>query len=156
MKKTDSGRIVFGGDGISPDERYSDPKISRLQAQLLGRLAFFYFAPEYFSSHSTQLAKDWMPSPEIMDNFRAFITKRGITFTPEEFEHDRTWIQDHLRFELFITAFSKEESDRVTLENDPEVRKAVDSLPSSKALLEKARQIIARQSKKLTPAPVAP
>src|SRR5205814_7609103 len=94
MKKTDSGRIVFGGDGISPDERYSDPKVSRLQAQLLGRLAFFYFAPEYFSAHSTQLAKDWMPSPEIVDNFRAFITKRGITFTPEEFEHDRTWIQD--------------------------------------------------------------
>ena len=156
MRKTDSGRVVFGGDGISPDERYSDPKLSRLQGQLLGRLAFFYFAPEYFSKHSTQMAKDWMPSPEIVDSFRAFITKRGITFTPEEFDRDRAWIQDHLRFELFITSFSKEESDRVTLENDPEVRKAVDSLPSSKALLEKARQIIARQSKKLTPTPVAP
>ena len=156
MKKTDSGRIVFGGDGISPDERYSDPKLSPLQAQLLGRLAFFYYAPEYFANHPAQMAKDWTPSPEIMDSFRAFIVKRGITFTPEEFEHDRAWIQDHLKYELFITSFSKEESDRVILENDPEVKKAVDSLPSSKALIDKVRQIVARQSKKLTPTPVAP
>src|SRR5579871_1164183 len=34
MKKTDSGRVVFGGDGISPDEKYEPPKITRLEAQL--------------------------------------------------------------------------------------------------------------------------
>ena len=27
MKKTDSGRIVYGGDGISPDEKYDSPRL---------------------------------------------------------------------------------------------------------------------------------
>lgn len=147
MRKTDSGRIVFGGDGISPDQRYSDPKLTHLQSQLLSRLAFFFFAPAYFSNHPTTMPKDWTPDSEVVDQFRSFIQKRGITFTPEEFESDRIWIQDRIKYELFVTAFSKEESDRVILENDPEVHKAVDSLPTSKALLQKA-QVVAKQSKK--------
>ena len=81
-------------------------------------------------------------------SFRAFATARGIEFSPAEFERDRSWIRDRVREELFITAFSKEESDRVAYQNEPEVVKAVESLPSSKALIEKARQIIARQPKK--------
>jgi carboxyl-terminal processing protease len=154
MRKTDSGRVVFGGDGISPDQRYSDPAHTHLQSQLLGRLAFFFFAPQYFSSHSSVMSKDWVPGPDVVETFRSFIAGRGITFTPAEFEADRAWIQERLRYELFVTAFSKEESDRVILENDPEVRKAVDSLPSSRTLLQKA-QIFARQSKKISESPGA-
>jgi carboxyl-terminal processing protease len=147
MRKTDSGRIVFGGDGISPDQRFGNPDLTPFETELLSKLAFFFFAPEYFSNHPATLAKDWIPDPEVVDSFRAFISKRDIKFTPEDFERERTWVRDHLRYELLVTALSKEDSDRVVLENDPEVLKAVDSLPSAKALVQKA-QIVARQSKK--------
>jgi len=150
MKKTDSGRVVFGGDGITPDEKYDTPLGTRLEAVLSGRLTFFFFAPEFFASHDVHLSKDWRPDDQLVESFRAFATARGVEFTPAEFERDRSWIRDRLREELFITAFSKEASDRLAYQNDPEVVKGVDSLPSSKALLEKARQIIARQPKKLT------
>ena len=148
MKKTDSGRVVFGGDGISPDEKYETPAATHLEALLSARLTFFFFAPEYFSSHDLHLRKDWRPDDQVLESFRAFASARGIDFTPAEFERDRSWIGDRLREELFITAFSKEESDRVAYQNEPEVLKAVESLPASKALIEKARQIIARQPKK--------
>jgi len=148
MKKTDSGRVVFGGDGISPDEKYEVPAATHLEAQLSGRLAFFFYAPEFFTSHDIHLKKEWRPDDQVLESFRAFTTARGIDFTPSEFERDRSWILDRLREELFITAFSKEESDRVAYQNDPEVLKAIESLPASKALIEKARQIIARQPKK--------
>lgn len=148
MKKTDSGRVVFGGDGISPDQKYVAPPDTRLEALLSARLAFFFFAPEYFASHDVNLNKDWQPDDAALESFRAFAITRGLQFSPAEFERDRSWVRDRLREELFITAFSKEQSDRVVIENDPEVMKAVDSLPESKALLEKARQIIARQSRK--------
>jgi carboxyl-terminal processing protease len=148
MKKTDNGRVVFGGDGITPDEKYETPKLTRLEAQLTGRLAFFFFAPEFFAAPGVHLTKQWQPDDQAMDSFRAFAVKKGITFTPAEFERDRSWIRDRLREELFITGFSKEESDRVLFQNDPEVRRAIESLPSSKALIDKAHETITRQAKK--------
>jgi carboxyl-terminal processing protease len=148
MKKTDSGRVVFGGDGITPDEKYENPPATRLEAILSARLVFFFFAPEFFASRDARLGKDWRPDDMVLESFRAFASSRGIEFTPAEFERDRSWIRDRLREELFITAFSKEESDRTAYQNEPEILKAVDALPSSKALIEKARQIIARQPKK--------
>lgn len=149
MKKTDSGRVVFGGDGISPDEKYETPAETRLEASLSAHMAFFFFAPEYFASHDVHLSKDWRPDDAAVESFRAFATARGIEFSSAEFERDRSWIRDRLCEELFITAFSKEDSDRLVVQDDPEVLKAIDSLPESKALIEKARQIIARQPKKL-------
>jgi carboxyl-terminal processing protease len=148
MRKTDSGRIVFGGDGIAPDEKYETPKATKLEAQLSGRLAFFFYAPEFFATHDEHLAKDWKPNDQVMEDFSFFAKRRGIEFTAADFERDRSWIQDRLREELFITAFSREESDKVGFQNDPEVRKGMESLPSSKALLDKAREIIARQGRK--------
>lgn len=149
MKKTDSGRVVFGGDGISPDEKYEAPAETRLEALLSARMAFFFFSPEYFASHDVHLGRDWHPDDATLESFRSFVTARGIEFSPAEFERDRSWVRDRLREELFTTAFSKEDSDRLVVQNDPEVLKAVDSLPESKALIERARQIIARQPKKL-------
>lgn len=153
MKKTDSGRIVFGGDGITPDEKYEVPKLTRFETQLFdsqftGRSPFFSFVPIYFSTHDTKIAKDWKPNDELMDTFRAYLAKKGFEFTPGEFDRDRSWIADRLREEIFITAFSKEDSERMVLENDPEIHKGLESLPSSKALLDKAHEVLARQAKK--------
>lgn len=143
-KKTDSGRTVYGGDGIAPDEHFEPPKPTRLEAELMGRLIFFYYGPEYFATHSAKPSRDWKPDANDLDNFQAFALKRGAHITPAEFERDKSWIQEHLREEIFITAFSKEDADRVKLDADVEVQKAIDSLSSSKALLNKA--IVARQT----------
>ena len=144
-KKTDSGRTVFGGDGISPDERFGAPKLTRLEAELSGRLVFFYFVPRYLSRQDGKLARDWQPDAQVWKDFRSFATERGAHITDAEFKRDQSWIQNRLREEMFITAFSKEEADRVALDVDPEVVKALESLSSSKALLQKA--MVARQGR---------
>ena len=142
MKKTDTGRIVYGGDGISPDEKYDNPRLTPLEAQLAGNMVFFFYAPEFFATHPATLPKDWQPDDQVMDNFRDFAAKRKVVFTSADFERDRAWVRDRLREELFITAFNKEESDRAVFQNDPEVARAVRSLPSSKAMLDKAHEIV--------------
>ena len=66
---------------------------------LLGRLAFFFFAPQYFENHPTTIAKEWVPGDEVVDSFRTFATKRGIKFTPEEFRlHAHHWLILHGRY----------------------------------------------------------
>jgi len=142
MKKTDSGRIVYGGDGITPDEKYQTPGLTPLEAQLTDELDFFFFAPQYFATHTAPMVKDWVPDDAILNDFRTFASKRGVAITQPEFDHDRTWIRDHLREELFITAFSKEDSDRLAFQNDPEVLKGLASLPASKTMLDRAKEIV--------------
>src|SRR5579863_4927013 len=125
MKKTDSGRIVYGGDGITPDEKYNNPAMTPLEAQLTDDLVYFFFAPQFFASHTAPLTKEWAPDDAAVADFNAFAVKRGVVFTPTEFDHDRAWIRDRLREELYITAFSKEDSDRLAFQNDPEVLKGL-------------------------------
>lgn len=153
-KKTDSGRTVYGGDGISPDEQYKAPKLTRLEAELNGRLVFFYYVPQYMAAHPAKLSRDWKPEADVLDDFRAFAMKRAVQFTPAEFQRDQAWIQERLREEIFITAFSKEEADRVALDADPEVLKALESLPASRALLQKAT--LARQAREHLKSSIAP
>jgi carboxyl-terminal processing protease len=143
MKKTDSGRIVYGGDGITPDEKYQSPVATPLQAQLNDDLVFFFYAPQYFAAHPAPMPKDWTANDATLADFRAFAAKRGVASSQSEFDHDKSWIRDRLREELFITAFSKEDSDRLALQNDPEVLKGLGSLPASKAMLDRAHEIVA-------------
>jgi carboxyl-terminal processing protease len=146
MKKTDGGRTVFGGDGITPDQRYFDSKLDNLQRQLLVRSTFFFYSPEYFATHAGQMEKSWTPDNAVLSDFKAYASQHKVEFTPEEWNKDHAWISERLREELFITAFSKEQSDRLVLENDPEVRRGVEALPSSKALLEKVKEAVAKQA----------
>jgi len=142
QKKTDSGRIVYGGDGIRPDEKYETPKLTPLEAMLSDDLVFFFYAPQFFAGHAAPLTKDWTPDSQVLGDFRAFAAKRGVVASRADFDRDQSWITERLREELFITAFSKEDADRLTYQNDPEVAKGAGSLPASKAMLNRAHEIV--------------
>ena len=122
MKKTDSGRIVYGGDGITPDEKYETPKLTPLEAALSDDLVFFFYAPQFFAGHTgPPLTKDWTPDRQCSETSAPSPPSAALSFSTADFDRDQSWIRDRLREELFITAFSKEESDRLAFQNDPEV-----------------------------------
>jgi carboxyl-terminal processing protease len=144
-KKTDSGRTVFGGDGITPDENYVAPKLSRLQQELLGRLVFFYYTPEFLATHAAPASKDWVPGPEVMDEFKKYAIGRKTKVEAADWDRDRKWIQEQVRESIFTTVFSKEEADRVGLDFDPDIQKGIASLPQSKLLLDKVKSVLAKR-----------
>jgi carboxyl-terminal processing protease len=145
MKKTDAGRTVYGGDGITPDEKFDSAALTPYESDLEANLTLFFFSAEYFGTHPAELDRHWKPDGALLDEFRAYAAGRGFKATDEQFRADRDWIREHLREEMFVTAFSKEEAERVALENDPELGRAVSSIPASRALLDHARQVMARR-----------
>jgi carboxyl-terminal processing protease len=145
VKMTDSGRTVYGGGGIAPDEKFTAPKFNRFQSDLLRKFAFFNFTAKYFGTHGVKLSKSWDPDQEILNEFHKFILDQGIQFTEAEFAEGNDWIKQQLKREMYITAFGAEDARRLEVETDPIVNKAIDSLPKAKALLESAKKMIVQQ-----------
>ncbi len=141
VKMTDSGRTVYGGGGITPDEKYAPPKLNKFQIELIRKYAMFNFSANWFGAHSgTKLPSGWSPDEKLLNEFHEFLMKNNVNFTEMEFTENHEWIKDQLKREMYITAFSYEESQRVAIEQDPAVQKAIEALPKAKALLESAKK----------------
>jgi carboxyl-terminal processing protease len=144
VKMTDSGRTVYGGGGITPDEDYKTPKLDTLETALF-RNALFDFTRVYFGTHSPKLPQGWMPDDSTLTELQAFLKKTGVSYTPEQFNADRDWIRRYLAKEMYIYAFNVDESDRVFAMTDPEVEQALRAMPKASALLQNARKTIVQR-----------
>jgi len=147
VKMTDSGRTVYGGGGISPDEQFV-PKYDAFQTDLVRKYAFFNFTKHYFGNREAKLPKGWVPDESILTEFHDFLLKDGFKFTEAEFTLNHEWLKQALQREMYITAFSIDDSRRVAIETDPMVEKGVDAMPKAKALLDNARKIVAQRMAK--------
>ncbi|MDQ6759568.1 MAG: hypothetical protein M3Z32_06840, partial [Acidobacteriota bacterium] len=56
------------------------------------------------------------------------------------------WIKQQVKKEFYITGFSFEDSQKVAIEDDPMVLKAIDALPQARALLDKSKKLIVQRT----------
>ncbi len=146
VKQTDSGRIVYGGGGIAPDETYETPRMDRLEAELY-RQGLFDFTRSYFAARKAPLQKGWMPDANMLEDLHDYLLDRGTRFSEAQFTLDYDWIRRNLAREMYIAAFDVNAASRMFAETDPEVKRAVDALPKAAALLETARKTADRRAK---------
>ena len=147
VKMTDSGRTVYGGGGITPDENFQPAVLNKFQIDIkIRKYAFFNFSAKYFGGRDAKLPANWEPSEDLVNEFHQFLLKEKVEFTEGDFTANHTWVKEELKREMYITAFSLEESNRVEKEQDPAVQKAIESMPKAKQLLDTAKkQIVERR-----------
>lgn len=141
VKMTDSGRTVYGGGGINPDEKFEAPKLDPLQTELL-RTHLFQFTRFWFSKHSAKLPAEWMPDAAVLDGLHDYLVDKNVNFVETDFLKDRDWIKRYLAKEMYIYAFDEDASDRVFAATDPVVMKAIEALPKASTLVRTARKVI--------------
>lgn len=146
VKMTDSGRTVYGGNGIAPDEKYEGPELNRFQKDLLRRFAFFNFTAKYFGQHNPKLTPGWDPDNEVLNEFHRYLLDSGVQFTEAEYAEVHDWIKQQVKREFYITGLGFEESRRFSIETDPLVKKALEALPKAKELLDNAKKMIVQRS----------
>jgi carboxyl-terminal processing protease len=145
VKATDSGRKVYGGGGITPDEPYDTPVATLLERRLAASPAFFRFGSVYFSGRKPELPDGWTPDDAAIERFRVYLHQQGLPFTDAEYAADRKWVSTELRRELYSRAFGKTAGDRTAIQADPEVVHAIDSVPKAVALYQQAQRVLARR-----------
>ena len=75
---------------------------------------------------------DWKHSREWMEN-------------SADFAANRDWVKKELKREMYITAFSQDDSQRVAIEQDEEVLRAIDAMPKAKALVDNAKKLLVQR-----------
>lgn len=133
VKYTDSGRVVYGGGGITPDEKIPEIKLNHFEDEMLARGdQFFYFATHYVSNHT--VSRDLVVDDALLGQFKDFLRQQKIDYTDKDFADNIDWVKAKIKSELFISQFGESTGDRVMTEWDPQIAKALTYMPEALAL----------------------
>jgi carboxyl-terminal processing protease len=69
-----------------------------------------------------------------------------VKYTEPEYAENLDWIKRKIKQEVFMSTYGTQEGFKVLLEADPQVQKAVESIPQARALYENARKVVAQRS----------
>ncbi|HEY3582700.1 MAG TPA: hypothetical protein VGK82_19235, partial [Pyrinomonadaceae bacterium] len=147
--KTDTGRAVYGGGGITPDENVDARTTNLTQRRLLsptfafarelvnGRIKGFESSKIARIDFNHELQPDELKVTDAM--FRAF--RDFVNSDPKyktyaaAVDRYRAFVELELRFDLVTAAYGRVMGDRVfIMTDDPQISKAVDVVPKAREL----------------------
>src|ERR1051326_6066408 len=136
--KTDIGRVVYGGGGITPDVFIKPPQLSRTTQLLEVRSAIFNYAVEYAAKHP-DLTEQIQITPAIVDDFVNFAVSKEIAPLSDIREtlakpDDKNYIERALKAEIVAAKFGYDASYPYRLQGDTQVEKALESFPEAQKL----------------------
>jgi carboxyl-terminal processing protease len=133
IRRTDSGRTVYGGGGIRPDVLVDLEPTSKFVDQLQRGQTFFHFSVDYNTRHKG-LARGFEVTPAMLSEFQQFLDRRKVSWTPAEFETDQARLKTEIRQAISSTLWGLEEGYKVTVELDRQVQRAIDLFPEARQL----------------------
>lgn len=156
---TDTGRPVYGGGGIAPDEVVKPGTITVAERQL--RDVLFAFALELttgrvagFESYKIQRAiefdhdlvkEDYPITDALWNELKKFAAgKPQFKATPEALDKYRASSERQLRYNVLSAAYGYRTASQVFNDGDPQISRAVDAMPRARELALAASRARAR------------
>ena len=157
--RTDTGRAVYGGGGIAPDEVAKPGTISAGEAKLSDLL--FGFALELTSgrvkgfenykvkgsiefNHELQ-STDYPVTEALFAELKRFAAaKPEFKTTPEQLDKFRAHAERQLRYNLTSAAYGTMVAVQVFNNDDKQIARAIEAMPRARELAQSARRARAR------------
>lgn len=136
VKQTDSGRTVYGGGGITPDEKIESPHSNAFENNLLSHAAFFDYMKHYLAHRS--IDKNFQVDDAVLTDFKSFLKTDKVDYSDADFNTNLSWIKMNIRSQLFISQFGANEGFRAAKDDDPQIAKALTFMPEALALEERS------------------
>lgn len=143
VKLTDSGRTVYGGGGITPDETINPPAPNHFQDVLIEHAAFTGFTRHYLASRT--VGHDFQVDDAVLTDFKHFLTSEQIPYSDQDMNSVMDWIKANIKADIFTTQFGQTEGLKVRADADPTIQKALGYLPQAQALEKNAQRILAQK-----------
>ena len=131
--RSDLGRVLHGGGGITPDERVAPPETNAFQRRLNIAQAFYSFAREFLEDNA-DIDESFRVTDAILDTFATHIRERDIEFTDEEFAANADYLNREIQYEILQDKLGVPVASRARLETDPQFLKALELMPEARAL----------------------
>jgi carboxyl-terminal processing protease len=123
-RKTDSGRTVYGGGGITPDYMVTNDKEPLVLSRMRRENQLFDFAVKYVAGHPN-LKPDFAADDAMMKSFREFLSSRKFKMEDGAFDKDKKAIEVRLRSQIARVKWGVEAETKVLAEGDAQVQKAL-------------------------------
>lgn len=149
VSRTDTGRPVYGGGGIAPDDsvkpriitaaqrRLNDPIFAFTRELVNGRIAGFdaYHVKGPIEYNHNLKPSDFPITEPLYNAFKAFVAAHpAMKLSAAQIERNRAFVQDQLRFEICTAAYGTISALEVFNASDPQVAKATELLPRARDL----------------------
>ncbi len=141
--RTEMGRVVYGGGGITPDVELVEVKLPRVIEDLEAKQVFFKYAVKYAVKHKEPPA-NYQLTPGMRDEFMQLLREEKVEFNADSLSDARKWVDSGLRRELGRRYGGEEEAYRIALEDDEQVKSAAalfDRAPTLPKLLALASEM---------------
>ncbi len=144
--KTDAGRIVYGGGGITPDYIIRAGRLTDYAAKVRSRV--FEFVSGYMDQNSPTLRKkygkddvdrflaEFTVPDDLLQSFIDFTKKSKIEFNKESYEKDKKYIAVWIKSQIARSLFGNEGVFKAYLETDNQFQKALSLFPEAVKLAE--------------------
>jgi carboxyl-terminal processing protease len=144
VKLTDAGRTVYGGGGITPDEKIVAPEANHFQEDLLYHDVFFRFAPIYMNNHTVD--KNFQVDDAVLAEFKKYLQSENISFSDADIKGVSEWLKVRIKEKILTVQFGPVSGLRQLADWDPVLQKALSFLPEAQSLQEKAHKIALEHS----------
>jgi carboxyl-terminal processing protease len=144
VKMTDSGRTVYGGGGITPDEKIEPPKPNHFQDELLYKQAFFHFAAHYLSNRTVD--RNFQVDEAVLNDFKQWLTTQDIPVSDKDVNDNLDWLKTSIKEKVITSQFGQQQGLRVMADWDPMIQKAITYLPEAQALEDTAHKVLAQKA----------
>ena len=139
VKLTDAGRTVYGGGGITPDEKIETPKSNHFQDTLLEKDVFFHFAPVYVANH--QVESNFQVDDAVMADFKKYLTSQNVDYSDSDLNGVKDWIKARIKEKIVTIQFGQLQGLRTLADWDPMIAKALTFIPEAQALEDNAHKV---------------
>jgi carboxyl-terminal processing protease len=131
--RTDAGRVVYGGGGITPDIEIKQDFLTDFEVAVERDGALFSYAVEYANRHG-DVPRDFQIDDALLAEFDEFLQQRenideylevfDLAMSDSLLTANRKFIQRGIRRELMRHAFGPEDAYKVALEADTQLHEA--------------------------------
>ncbi len=148
--QTDTGRVVYGGGGITPDVFVKPAPLSRTTQLLEVRSAIFNYGVEYAAKHP-DLNKDLVITPNVVEDFIRYAADKDIAPLADirdalQKPNDRHFIERALKAEIIAAKYGFDASYPFRLQGDTQIEKALELFPDAQKLALKAAEVRGRNT----------